>query len=94
MVVSPNMAKEAEVIHQQTMQYRFCVSKEQALVHQVDVAAPILRQVKVADSVSGEIARYDSVCFIYFPSAFDKRLVGRDGVECLIFRRNCAISCL
>lgn len=68
MVVSPpTMAKETEVTHQKTMQYRLCVSKDQAVVHQIDVAAPILRQVQVSNSVSGDIACYDSVRFIYLP---------------------------
>ncbi|KAK4770867.1 hypothetical protein SAY87_031399 [Trapa incisa] len=58
MVLSPTMVTEAEV----SMQYRLRVSKEPAVVHQIDVASStILHEVRVADSVSTEFTRFDSV---------------------------------
>lgn len=60
MVLSPNMVTEAEV----SVQYRLCVSKEPAIVHQIDVgSSPVLREARVPDSVPAEFARFESVRF-------------------------------
>ncbi|KAM1171333.1 hypothetical protein ACFX13_022021 [Malus domestica] len=67
MIVSQKMVAEAEVICQKTvldMKYRVCVAKEHNL--QIDVAAsspssPSFNEVLVAETISSEISRFESV---------------------------------
>lgn len=52
------MLTEAEV----SVQYRLHVSKEPAVIHQIDVASsPVLNEVRVPDLVPSEITRFDAV---------------------------------
>lgn len=58
MVFRPTMVTEAEV----SMQYKLHVSKKPAAVNQIDAeSSPILGEARVADSVSAEFTRLDSV---------------------------------